>query len=350
MKLSRLPLAAAVGSFAIALFSATAVAAPTKLQYVYSGNAGTVVFVHGHGDQSTSSNVASYWTDDGWVMLDEATSKQNADGSWSYYEAFVVGYDGNTQGMWYAANDVAYCLRDLINGTNNTGCNPSLYRRTSFRLVGHSEGGAILDRIMSTGWFPDVTAAVVRNPISLQGALAGSKAASALYGVDGTSNFCTSLVSWLAGWALKDPGSASLTRGSVLGEANASKAGKSPRWILKVTTSGGAGSCNNNAYDSVSSFVNDTALGTLCGCIGYSSSDDSDGVLWQYDTDPTSNPSGSNGGKYRAQYTGYYWHWVASWANHDHGRNDAYARKYGIQSKDGCYTIAPGTCIGQYGF
>lgn len=334
----------------LVLIPSIASALPTKLQYVFSGSAGTVVFIHGHGNQSTASDVSAYWTDNGWDMLDEATAKQNADGSWTFYEAFVIGYNGNDQGMWYAANDVAACLRDLLKGTNASGCNPSLYRRTQFHLVAHSEGGAIVDRIMSTGLWPDITAAVVGYPVSLQGALAGAKSASALYGVDGASNFCTSVVSWLAGWALKDDGSASLTRGTILGEANAGKAGKSPKWVLKVTTAGGSGSCNNNAYDSVGSFTNDTALGTLCGCIGYSSDDDADGILWMYDTDPTSNPSGSNGGKYRAQYTGYYWHWVSSWANHDHGRNDAYAQKYGVQSNQGCYTKAPGTCIGQYAY
>jgi hypothetical protein len=67
-----------------------------------------------------------------------------------------------------------------------------------------------------------------------------------------------------------------------------------------------------------------------------------------YDTAPTSTPSGSNGGKYRAQYTGNYWRWVPSWSNHSHNRNDAYVKKYGFQNYSGCYYISPGTCIGQY--
>jgi hypothetical protein len=240
---------------------------------------------------------------------------------------------------------------DLKNGTNNTGCNPNRYQRTSFRVVGHSAGGAVIDRIFSTGFWPGLTGtsgAIIGNPISDAGALAGSKAASALYGTDGASNFCTTLVSWVAGWALKSTGNASLTRATLLGEANNGKAGKSPRWIYKVTTSGGAGSVNNASRDAIKEDVNDGKMGLLAGCVGYSTDDDTDGVLWMYDTDPTSNPNGSNGGKYRAQYTGNYWRWVPSWSNHSHNRNDAYVKKYGFQNYTGCYYISPGTCIGQY--
>ena len=100
--------------------------------------------------------------------------------------------------------------------------------------------------------------------------------------------------------------------------------------------------------DSISESVNDTKMGLLCGCVGYSSDDDTDAIVWQYDSDPTSNTGGSNGGKYRSQYTGYYWHWVASWANHSHSRNDAYVVKYGYQTATACYPISPGTCVGQF--
>jgi hypothetical protein len=275
-------------------------------------------------------------------------------GTWSWSEAFTIRYNGNDQDYMSAANDVANCLRDLKAGTNSSGCNPSYYQRTSFYLVGHSEGGAIIDRILSLpgsvgSGLSSSGGAIVGNPDTLAGALAGAKSASALYGVDGASNFCTTLVSWLAGWAIKDTGTGSLTRGTVLGEANNGRAGKSSRWVNKVTTVGGGGSCNNNSSDSISESVDDGKMGLLCGCVGYSTDDDSDGILWMYDSDPTSNPSGSNGGKYRSQYTGYYWHFISSFANHSHNRNDAYVSKYGFQDSSGCYSISPGTCVGQYG-
>ncbi len=348
---------------AVSVLPGVALAGPTKLNFVWSGSAGTVVFVHGHGnctnpngqayDSRCGNDPAGYWLNstedggDGHDMLDDATARATSTG-WQYWEAFSIRYDGTDQAFWGAANDVAGCLRDLLNGTNSTGCNPSLYRRTRFYLAAHSEGGTILDRIFSSGWYPDIVSATQGYPVSDSGALAGAKSASALYGTDGASNFCTTLVSWLVGWALKDTGTSSLTRGTVIGEANNGHQGKSPRWFLKVTTSGGSGSCNNTSVRPVNESVNDSKMGVLCGCIGYSSDDDSDGILWMYDTDPTSNPSGSNGGKYRAQYTGYYWHWLASWANHSHTRNDAYAPKYGYQTNQYCYPISPGTCIGQY--
>jgi hypothetical protein len=347
--IARLVVAFAICMGVVAL-ARTASAAPVQLQYVHGGSASTFVFVHGHGDESTASQVWNYWQDNGATFVNEATQKQASSGAWSQAEAFVIGYDGNSQGFWYAANDVASCIKDLMYATNNSGCNPSRYQRTQFHLVGHSEGGTILDRIFSSGWWPDIVNATIGWPISVQGALGGARSASALYGTDGAGNFCTSVVSWLAGWALKDNGTASLTRGTVIGEAGIGHQGKSPKWFLKVTTTGGSGSCNNNWYDSVGSFINDTALGTLCGCIGYSSDDDADGILWMYDTDPTSNTNGSNGGKYSANYTGYYWHWFNSWANHDHGRSDAYGPKYGYQSSTGCYTQIPGSCVGQYGW
>ncbi|MFL5346702.1 MAG: hypothetical protein ACJ8AT_18125 [Hyalangium sp.] len=364
-------------------WSGSAAALPVKLDLVWGGNGGgTTVFIHGHGNcvggngsDSRCVNLSyGYWlnsTDDGGDGHDfmaEATSKCTASGcsmacsssgcssmsyvgSWKYSEAFSIRYDFVNQTLWNATNDVASCLLDLRNGTNTSGCNPSLYKRTSFRVVGHSAGGAVIDRIFSGGWWPDLTGAngaIIGNPVSDAGALAGSKAASALYGTDGSSNFCTVLVSWLAGWALKDTGNSSLTRGTLIGEANNGKAGKSPRWIYKVTSAGGSGSVNNSSSDAIKEDANDGKMGILTGCVGYSSDDDTDGVLWQYDSDPTSNPSGSNGGKLRSQYTGYYWHWVPSWSNHSHNRNDAYVKKYGFQSYTGCYYISPGTCIGQY--
>ena len=353
--------AATVVGLAAGFVAKNASAATTKLDLVWGGSNGTVVFIHGHGNCATgtsgsdgacTSDARGYWLNstgdggDGHDMLNEATAKATSSG-WTYEEAFTIRYDGESQGYWGAANDVAYCLRDLLQGTNNTGCNPGLYKRTSFKIVAHSEGGVILDRILSTGWWSDVTGAMTSIATS-SGALAGAKSASALYGVDGASNFCTSFVSFLAGWALKDTGNASLTRGTVLGEANNYHQGKSPKWVNKITTTGGSGSCNNNWYNGISESVNDTKMGLLSGCVGYSSDDDTDGVLWMYDNDPTSNPSGSNGGKYRSQFTGYYWHWFASWSNHSHNRNDAYVTSYGYQSTSGCQTIAPGTCIGQY--
>ncbi len=371
------------------VWAASASAYPTKLDYIWPGNGyGTTVFIHGYAnctgtgsgsgtdfDNRCGSDPRGYWLNstsdggDGHDLMGEATSKCTTSGctmycdptagcstldytgTWSWAEAFTVRFNLVDQSYQSATNDVAACLIDLANGTNSTGCNPNLYQRTSFKVVGHSAGALILDRIFSTGSWSRLTGsggAIVGNPVSLQGALAGSKASSALYGVDGASNFCTTLVSWLTGWDLKTNGNASLTRGTVIGEANNGRQGKSPHWYYKVTTTGGGGSANNNATKGISEHVNDGLLGTLVGCIGYSTDDDTDGVVWMYDSDPTSNPSGSNGGKYRSQWTGYYWHWVASWANHSHGRNDAYVKTEGFQNNTKCVYDAPGTCIGQY--
>jgi hypothetical protein len=351
----------------LCVMATAAEANTTHLDIVWGGSAGTVVFIHGKGnctdsgmssyDSRCGTDPKGYWLNstndggDGHDMMNEATARQNSDGTWTYWEAISVRYDGENQAFWNATSDVAACLTDLAAGTNSSGCNPSLIRRTQFRIVAHSMGGAIVDRMFSTGWWPGLTGsggAIVGNVVTSSGALAGAKSASALYGVDGASNFCTTLTSWVIGWALKTVGTNSLTRGNVLGEANNGKAGKSPRWFNKITTAGGGGSCNNNSSDSISEHVNDTNMGLLCGCIGTTSDDDSDGILWNYDTDPTSSPSTSNGGKYRSQYTGYYWHFISSWANHSHTRNDAYAPKYGYQTSSSCYPISPGTCIGQY--
>lgn len=381
MKLIKAVAALAVGM--TVAWSSSAIALTVNLSYVWGGNGGgTTVFIHGHGncvggkgaDARCVDSAFGYWLNstedggDGHDFMAESTSRCTASGcamacastgcssvkytgAWSYSEAFAIRYDLINQSVASATNDVANCLRDLRNGTNTTGCNPSLYRRTSFRVVGHSAGGAILDRILSTGAWPELTGpngAITGLPVTSAGALAGSRAASALYGLDGATNFCTNLVSWVAGWALKDTGTASLTRSTMIGEANNGRAGKSPRWVYKITTAGGSGSANNHSQDGVQENTNDLKMGALVSCVGYSQDDDSDGVLWSYDSDPTANPSGSNGGKYRPQYTGYYWHWISSWSNHSHNRNDAYVKKYGFQSYTGCYYISPGTCIGQY--
>ena len=245
--------------------SGTAEANTTKLDIVWSGTQGTVVSIHGKGNCTMSSlgsydsrcgtDPRGYWLNstndggDGHDFMDEATARNTTNG-WLTWEAISIRYDGENQAFWSAAADVAACMSDLAAGTNSSGCNPSLIRRTSFRVVAHSEGGTIIDRIFSTGWWPQLTGAggaIVGNVVTSSGALAGARSSSALYGVDGASNFCTTLVSWVIGWALKDPGSQSLTRGSVIGEANNGMAGKSPRWFNKMTTTGGSGSCNNNS-------------------------------------------------------------------------------------------------------
>jgi hypothetical protein len=358
--------AATFVGLAAAFAAKNASANPTKLDLVWGGSNGTVVFIHGHGncvgtsgsDSRCSGDPKGYWLNsaddggDGHDFLNESTAKCTSGNAgsctaWAWTEAITIRYDGVNQGFWGAANDVAGCLQDLVNGSNSSGCNPSLLRRTSFKVVAHSEGGTIIDRILSSGWWPSITSAI-QKVVTSSGALAGAKSASALYGVDGASNFCTTFVSFLAGWALKDTGNASLTRGTVIGEANNYHQGKSGLNVYKITTTGGSGSCNNNWYDGISEAVNDSKMGALSGCVGYSSDDDTDGVLWMYDNDPTANPSNYWGGKSRSQFTGNYYHWVASWSNHSHNRNDAYVHEYGYQGTNGCYTISPGTCIGQY--
>jgi hypothetical protein len=350
----------------------TAQAAP-QLQYVWGGGGGTAVFIHGKADCSTAmSNCNSYdattgpvgyWTNDynNRNMLYEATTKYAWNGSsqtQTNYEAFVIGYDGDNQPFWSAANDVGACLQDLYQGSNNSGCNPSRYQRSSFRIVTHSAGGTLIDRLLSTGWY-GVNAHVVQ-VVSLAPALTGSRAASALYGVDGYGNFCTSLASWLGGWALEDPGAQSLTRGAVIGEANKGYAGRTPIWINKVTTTGGSGSANNNWYQGVNEHDNDTNMGVLDGCMGYSSSDDVDGLIYWSDSDPTNNTAGNNcpgndhSCHYYSQFSGGYWHWFESWANHSHSRDDAYNTQGDTNfcNSSGCYCYfrTPGTCVAQFAF
>ena len=364
-------LVALLAGSVVALAASVASAAP-QLQYVWScdgntaGCGGTVVFIHGKDDCSTGmsdcnggdgrSGPVSYWTNsyNGANMLDEATTKY-VNGGVMYYEAFVIGHDLDNQGFWSSANDVGSCLRDLYQGTNWSGCNPNMYQRTNFHIVTHSAGGPVVDRLMSTGWY-GVNSHVVGNIVTLSPALAGSRASSALYGIDGYGNFCTGLVSWLAGSSFQNNGASSLTRSSMIGEANKGYQGRSPIWMLKVVTTGGSCSANNNSWwcgTSVNEHDNDGNMGTLAGCMGYSGSDDTDGLLYWSDKDPTNN-TGANGCPgdstchYYSQYTGAYWHWFESWANHSHTRDDAYTTDGDWQSSSGCYTRSPGTCVGQY--
>jgi len=355
---------------AVMLVGREASATP-QLQYVYScsgntaGCGGTIVFIHGKSECSSSmgdcngANASTgpkgYWTNNstGGTLLNEATTKYVSNGS-IYYEAFAIGYDLANQGYWSSANDVGNCLSDLVNGTNNSGCNPSRYQRSQIHVVTHSAGAAVMDRLLSTGWY-GLNSHIVGGIAALAPALAGSRASSALYGVDNYGGFCSSFVGVLAGWALKNNGAASLTRGSVIGEANKGYAGRSPIWFNKVTTTGGSGSANNNWNVSVNEHDNDTNMGALSSCLGWSSSDDLDGLLYWSDSDPTNNtsangcPSGSMC-HYYSQFTGSYWHWFSSWANHSHSRDDAYTTLGDWNSASGCYTRSPGTCVGQYGW
>lgn len=369
---------------AAAMVSAVAGATP-QLQYVYSGTAGTVVFIHGKSDCSSTNTSCNsgdatagpvgYWTNDAYNynLLNEATTQYDPNtGAASYYEAFSIGYDLENQGFWYSTNDVGACLDDLIQGTNNSGCNPSLYQRTNFRVVTHSAGGNIIDRLLSTGWY-GINSHIVGDVVSIAPSLAGSRSSSALYGADGYGNFCTSFVSWVAGSTLKNNGAASLTRGAVIGEANKGYAGRSNVWILKVTTTGGSASANNagcvpvlgcgisSGSVNVSEHDNDENMGVLAGCEGYSSSDDMDGLVYWSDSDPTNNTnangcttsgtaySGVNSCHYYGQFSGAYWHWFNSWANHSHSRDDAYTSLGDWQTSGGCYFRSPGTCVGQFG-
>jgi hypothetical protein len=361
----------------ISLSAASALAGP-QLQYVYGGSAGTVVFIHGKADCSTgmtscSSNdsvtgPSGYWTNDANSAdeLNESTTYLSSSGT-QYYEAFSIGFDMENQGYWYSANDVGYCLQDLYQGTNNSGCNPSKYQRTSFHIVTHSAGATVMDRLLSTGWY-GVNSHIIGNVVSLAPALAGSRASSALYGVDGYSGFCSTLASWLAGWDLKNNGAASLTRGAVTGQANAGYQGRSPIWILKVVSTGGSYSANNDGCGTLTGGVtvreddDDCEMGVLAGCLGYSNSDDMDGLLYWSDEDVTTN-TGANGCnssdtydgngvsscKYYSQYSGAYWHWFTSWSNHSHSRDDAYTTLGDWQTTSGCIYRSPGTCVGQFG-
>lgn len=367
--MGRFVLAALFTSVVVAAGARTA-SAGAQLQYVWGGSAGTVVFIHGKADCSTSmsdcnggDSVAgprAYWSNssNSWDLLNEGTTKYTTNGT-NYYEGFAIGYDLDNQGFWYSANDVGWCLQDLYQGTNNSGCNPNLYQRTQFHIVTHSAGAAVIDRLMSTGWY-SINSHVIGNVVTIAPALAGSRASSALYGIDGYSNFCSSLVSWLAGWAFQNNGAQSLTRSAVIGEANKGYAGRAPTWFLKVTTTGGGCSAYNvgawyqSCGVSVNEHDNDSAMGALSVCLGYDSNDDDDGLLYWSDSDPTNNtgangcPTSDHSCHYYSQFTGYYWHWFESWANHSHSRDDAYTTDGDWNSTSGCYLRSPGTCVSQY--
>jgi hypothetical protein len=368
-----------MGRFLLAALVTTAVAAAgdrtasagAQLQYVWSGSAGTVVFIHGKADcgwgmsdcngGDSLSGPRAYWSNsaNSADMMNEATTKYTSSGV-QYYEGFAIGFDLANQGFWYSANDVGWCLQDLYQGTNNSGCNPNRYQRTQFQVVTHSAGATILDRLMSTNWY-GVRDHVIGYPLAIAPALAGSRAASALYGIDGYSNFCSSLVSWLAGWALKNNGAQSLTRSAVIGEATKGYAGRTTPWMLKVTTTGGGCSAYNvgawyqSCGVSVNEHDNDSAMGALAVCLGYDDWDDMDGLLYWSDSDPTNNtgangcPSGDHSCHYYSQFTGSYWHWFESWANHSHSRDDAYQTVGDWQTSSTCWYRTPGTCVGQFG-
>jgi hypothetical protein len=376
---------------AATLVSAAAWATP-QLQYVWGGTGGTVVFIHGKSDCSSTMTSCSsgdsaagptgYWTNDsyGYDMLDEATRNYTSGSTYTRFEGFAIGYDLENQGYWSSANDVGSCLSDLMYGTNNSGCNPSKYQRTHFTVVTHSAGATVMDRLLSTGWFSggangaNAWGSHINWVISLAPALAGSRSSSALYGADGYGNFCTSFVSWVGGASLKNNGASSLTRGTVVAQANAGYAGRSPVNVYKVVTTGGTASANNAGcipvlgcgYSSGSINVkehdNDEDMGLLAGCEGYGSSDDMDGLVYWSDSDPTNNISangcnttdtsygrGVTSCHYYSQFTGSYIHWFTSWANHSHSRDDAYTTLGDWQSTAGCYFRSPGTCVGQYG-
>jgi hypothetical protein len=109
----------------------------TKLDIVWGGAQGTVVFVHGKAnttmpslgsyDSRGGTDAKGYWLNstndggDGHDFMDEATARKS-DGSWLTWEAISLRYDGENQGFWNAANDVASCLKDLRAGTNASGC------------------------------------------------------------------------------------------------------------------------------------------------------------------------------------------------------------------------------------
>ena len=267
----------AIGLLISVLGARDARAGGPQLQFVWSGAAGTVVFIHGKADCSTSmtdcnsadatKGPVGYWTNNAnnHDLLNEATTKYawvNGAQTTSYYEAFAIGFDMRNKGFWDSAADVGACLQDLSAGTNASGCNPSRYQRTSFHIITHSAGATVIDRLMSTGWY-GVPSHVAGGILSIAPALAGSRASSALYGIDGYSNFCSSLVSWLAGWAIKDPAAQSLTRSAVIGEAAKGYAGRSSQWINKITTTGGSGSANNNWSTSVNEHDNDSSMGAM---------------------------------------------------------------------------------------
>ncbi|HUH01907.1 MAG TPA: hypothetical protein VML75_07910, partial [Kofleriaceae bacterium] len=99
-------------SLSIAILSAAALlctwagpanALPVKMDVIWGGSQGTVVFIHGKANCSNSSgdkfdsrcgnDPTGYWlnsTDDGGDghdFMDEATARVQSDGSWTFWEA-----------------------------------------------------------------------------------------------------------------------------------------------------------------------------------------------------------------------------------------------------------------------
>ncbi|MGD0529582.1 MAG: hypothetical protein ABSE49_30875 [Polyangiaceae bacterium] len=376
--LSKLAAFAAALVGAMLLVSSAFASGAPQLHWVYGGTNGqTIVFIHGKADCSKNMSDCngggagyelSYW------MNTSTGANQIADmrmiGSASY-DAFTIGFDLDTQGYWGAANDVGNCLTDLYSGTNSSGCNPSYYKRSSFNVVTHSAGATVMDRLLSTGWF-GVNAHVTNGVAAIAPALTGSFASSVLYNQSNANGawYCNNpitngIIEIFGQWALGNAAAASLTNSTVLGQANQLYAGRSPIWFNKIVSYGGSGSANNANNIGVNESANDTEMGLLACYLGYSSSNDMDGLLYWSDTDPTNNTSangcsasgtaysGTNSCHYFAQFTGSYWHWITTWANHSHSRDDAYDTVWGA----GCYGLtngytfpSPGGCIGNYAF
>jgi hypothetical protein len=197
--------------------------------------------------------------------------------------------------------------------------------------------------------------------ISLAPALAGSRASSAIYGVDGYGGLCVSAASFLGGWAIKSNAAQSLTRGAVIAQANQGYQGRSPRWILKITTTGGSYSANNSGCGTIGGGADvrendhDCEMAAIAGCLGSNATDAMDGLVYWSDSDPTNDitrnncPTNDNSCHAYPSFTGAYWHWFESWANHGHSRDDAYTTLGDWQTSTGCNPRSPGTCIGQFG-
>jgi hypothetical protein len=376
--LAKLAACAAVTLASIGYASTASAAGAPQLHWIYGGTNGqTIVFIHGKSDCSKSmtdcngggtGNELSYWENTSTGGNQIANMRMIGSAT---YDAFTIGFDLDTQGFWSAANDVGSCLADLYSGTNSSGCNPSLYKRTSFHIVTHSAGATVIDRLLSTGWF-GVNAHVTNGVAAIAPALTGSYASAVLYNQANANGawYCNNpitngLIDIFGKWALGDAAAASLTNNTVLGEANKGYAGRSPIWFNKIVSYGGSGSADNSNNISVNESSNDFEMGALACYLGYSSSNDMDGLLYWSDSDPTNNTSangcsasgtaygGTNSCHYTSQFSGAYWHWITTWANHSHSRDDAYTTLWG----PGCYDLsngytypALGGCIGNYAF
>jgi hypothetical protein len=307
----------------------------------------------------------SYWTNHGSTGNNQLWNmRMHGSGS---YDVFTIGYDLVNSGFWDSANDVGACLRDLANGWNYSGCNPYNYQRSSFHIVTHSAGATVVDRLLSTQWW-GINPHVLSDVSAIAPALTGSYASSVLYNQMNANGawYCNNpitngLIDIFGRWALGSNGAMSLTRGTVLGEANKGYAGRSDHWFDKIVSYGGSGSANNNNQIGVNESDNDGEMGALACYLGYSSGDDMDGLLYWSDSDPTNDTNnngcntsdtaygGTNSCHYYSQFTGLYWHWFTTWANHSHSRDDAYAQVW----YPGCYNLtngwrapAPGGCVG----